>query len=162
MIVDCPCGAGPALRALDPGASIRYVAADLSPAMIRRARKRALGRGLSDVEFIEASATGIPLQAASADLFLSFWGLHCFEDPAGALAEAARVLKPGGRLIGATFVRGSESFRQRLLIRPHAGDFGPIGTEEEVLEWMRAAGFEFPGIQRSGPMLFFDTRARAG
>jgi ubiquinone/menaquinone biosynthesis C-methylase UbiE len=162
IIVDCPCGAGPALRALDPDASIRYVAADLSPAMIRRARKKALDRGLPGVEFIEANAADIPLQAASADLFLSFWGLHCFDDPAGALAEAARILKPGGRLVGATFVRGSESFRQRLLVRPHIGDFGPVGTEPEVRQWLEAAGFETPNARRSGPMLFFDTRVRAG
>ena len=45
-IVDCPCGAGPALRALDPARSVRYVAADLSPSMIRRARRRARARGL--------------------------------------------------------------------------------------------------------------------
>jgi hypothetical protein len=40
-IVDCPCGAGPALRELDPGAKVRYVAADLSPAMLRRFRRAA-------------------------------------------------------------------------------------------------------------------------
>jgi SAM-dependent methyltransferase len=45
-IVDCPCGAGPALRALRPEAEIRYVAVDLSPSMIRRARKRAQTRSL--------------------------------------------------------------------------------------------------------------------
>jgi ubiquinone/menaquinone biosynthesis C-methylase UbiE len=38
-IIDCPCGAGPALRALPVGASVRYVAADLSSSMLRRARK---------------------------------------------------------------------------------------------------------------------------
>lgn len=43
MIVDCPCGSGPALRALRPDAGVRYVAADLSPSMLRRARKRARG-----------------------------------------------------------------------------------------------------------------------
>jgi ubiquinone/menaquinone biosynthesis C-methylase UbiE len=158
-IVDCPCGAGPALRALDPKASVSYIAADLSPAMIRRIRKRALTRGLADVEVLEADATDIPVPSASADLFLSYWGLHCFEDPAGALIEAARVLKPGGRLVGTCFVRGSESFRQRLLVRPHTGDFGPVGTEAEVLQWLEAAGFESLDAQRSGPMLLFDTRA---
>lgn len=53
-IVDCPCGAGPALRALHPEAAIRYVAVDLSPAMIRRARRRAQARGLADLELVEA------------------------------------------------------------------------------------------------------------
>ena len=157
-IVDCPCGAGPALRALPPGASVRYVAADLSPSMLGRVRRRAEQRGLDGIELIETDATDTPLPADSADLFLSYWGLHCFDDPAAALAEAARVLRPGARLVGATFVRGRDSLRQRLLIRPGAGDFGRVGTHSEVEAWLTAAGFEPSKIERSGPMLFFDAR----
>lgn len=160
-IVDCPCGGGPALRGLKPGRSLRYVAADLSPAMVRRARKQAATRGLSGVEFVEADATELPLSDADADLFLSFWGLHCFEDPAAALAEAARVLKPGGRLVGACFVPGRDSLRQRLLVRPHSGDFGPIGSEDEVKAWLDDCGFDSVDWRRSGPMRFFDVRLGA-
>jgi SAM-dependent methyltransferase len=157
-IVDCPCGAGPALRALRPDAEVRYVAADLSPSMLRRARKRAASRGLGSVEFIEADAADLPLPADSADLFLSFWGLHCFDDPPAALAESARVLKPGGRLVGSCFVRGDDSLRQRLLVRPGSGEFGQVGTEAEVGGWLNAAGFDVSSMARSGPMLFFDAR----
>jgi SAM-dependent methyltransferase len=157
-IVDCPCGAGPALRALRPSAQVRYVAADLSPSMIRRARKRAQARGLDSVEFIEASATDLPVATDDVDLFLSFWGLHCFEDPAAALKEAARVLKPGGRFVGCCFVRGSDSLRQRLLVRPGSGDFGRPGTEEEVERWLADAGFDPIDSERSGPMFFFSAK----
>lgn len=160
-VVDCPCGAGPALRAVPVDGSVRYVGADLSPSMLRRARKRAEARGLPRVELVQADATDIPLPPASADLFLSFWGLHCFDDPEGALAEAARVLEPGGRLIGACFVRGRDTVRQRLLVRPGAGDFGPVGTQPEVESWLAAAGFEASGVDRSGPMLFFDAQISA-
>jgi SAM-dependent methyltransferase len=158
MIVDCPCGAGPALRALRPDAEVRYLAADLSPSMLRRARKRAASRGLGGVEFVEADALDLPLPDDSADMFLSFWGLHCFDDPPAALAEAARVLKPGGRLVGSCFVRGDDSLRQRLLIRPGSGDFGQVGTEPEIGAWLDAAGFEVSRADRSGPMLFLDAR----
>jgi SAM-dependent methyltransferase len=158
-VVDCPVGAGPALRALPAGGRVRYVGADLSPAMLRRARRRAARRELSEVELIEADAASLPLPDASADLFLSFWGLHCFEDPAAAVAEAARVLRPGGRLLGSCFVRGADTLRQRLLVRPHVGDFGPVGTEEEVGSWLAAAGFAAVAVERSGPMLFFDAAA---
>ena len=156
-IVDCPCGAGVALRELDPGENLRYVAVDLSPSMLRRARKRIDRRGLSRVELIRADATGIPLPDGSTDLFLSYWGLHCFPDPAAALVEAARILKPGGRLVGSTFVRGRDSLRQRL-IRPDVGDFGKPGTAEDIPRWLEAAGFSEPQIRRSGPMLFFDAQ----
>jgi SAM-dependent methyltransferase len=160
-IVDCPCGAGPALRALRPGRSVRYFAVDLSPSMIRRARKRAAARGLANVELIEANASEIPLPSAEADLFLSFWGLHCFDDPRAALLEAARLLKPGGRIVGACFVRGRDSLRQRLLVRPGRGGFGPVGTHGEVEGWLAAAGVELTSLERSGPMLFFDGNAGA-
>ena len=155
-VVDCPCGAGPALRALRPGGAVDYVGVDLSPAMLRRARKRISSRGLTGAQLIEASATEIPLPEASADLFLSYWGLHCFEDPAAALVEAARILKPSGRLAGACFVLGRDSLRQRLLVRPHTGDFGPIGTQDQVEDWLAAARFKLAATSRSGPMFFFE------
>lgn len=157
-IVDCPCGAGPALRALRPAIGIRYVAADRSPSMLRRARERARARGLTDVEFVEADAAELPLSTDSAELFLSFWGLHCFDDPAAAVAESARVLEPGGRLVGSCIVRGSDSLRQRLLVRPGCGDLGRVGTREEVEAWLATAGFRASSTARSGPMLFFDAR----
>jgi SAM-dependent methyltransferase len=161
-VIDCPCGAGPAFRAVTRDSSIRYVAADLSPSMLRRARKRARLRGLTGLEIIEADATALPLPAASANLFLTFWGLHCYDDPAGALTEAARVLKPDGRLVGASFVRGRESLRQRLLVKPGVGAFGQVGTQRELEDWLAAAGFGQVDLERSGPMLFFEATNSSG
>jgi len=160
-IVDCPCGAGPALRALDPGRELRYVAADLSPAMLARARERAAKRGLSGIEFVESRAEELPLEGACADLFLSYWGLHCYPDPRAAVEEMARVLKPGGRLVGATFVRG-DSLRQRLLLRPGAGDFGPLCTEPELLEWLAREGLRVTDTGRSGLYMFFEATREPG
>jgi ubiquinone/menaquinone biosynthesis C-methylase UbiE len=154
-VVDCPCGAGPAFRALEPGAGVRYVAADLSPAMLRRARTRAEKRGLSEVEFVEAKAEDLPLDTDSADLFLCYWGIHVFPDPQAAVAEIARVLKPGGRLVGACFVRGP-SLRQRLTLRPNTTDFGPMCTEPELLEWLAQAGMLQVDSSRSGLFMFFE------
>lgn len=160
-IVDCPCGAGPALRALEPGRSIRYVAADLSPAMLGRARRRAEKRRLGDaIEFIETKAEELPLESESADLFLSFWGIHCYPDPEAAVAEIGRVLKPGGRLVGAGFVKDPEpkGLRQRLVMRPGAGDFGRMCTEAELVGWLGEAGISISDSGRSGVYMFFDGR----
>lgn len=157
-IVDCPCGAGPAMRAIP--AEVNYVGVDLSPSMLRRARERAAARRLTDAEFVEADAAAIPLPAHHADLLFSFWGLHCFPDPAGALLEAGRILKPDGRLVGSTFLRGTDTLRQRLFIRPHVGDFGPIGTQAEIESWLADAALDLISAKRSGPFLFFEARKR--
>jgi len=157
-VVDCPCGAGPALRAVSPQQEVRYLAVDLSPSMLRRAERKVRERGLTQVELIRGNATAIPLEDESADLFLSYWGLHCFSDPGAALAEAARVLKPGGRLVGSAILAGQESRRQRLLVRAGSGDFGSPGTEAEVTDWLRQAGFVAPVLRRSVPMLYFDAQ----
>jgi len=153
-IVDCPCGAGPAFRGLDAGQQVRYLAIDLSPSMLRRAE----ARSLSQVELIQADATEIPLPDDSADLFFSYWGLHCFDDPAAALREAGRILKPGGRLVGSTFVLGGSRLRGRLLVKPGRGDFGNPGSAEETGRWLAEAGFADPEIRTSGSMLYFDAR----
>ncbi len=157
-IVDCPCGAGPALRALSPQQEVRYLGIDLSPAMLRRAEKKIRARGLSRVELVHGSATAIPLENGSADLFLSYWGLHCFDDPAAALSEAARVLKRGGRLVGCAILAGDESWRQRLLVQAGRGDFGNPGREADVEGWLQDSGFGRPRLQRSGTMLYFDAQ----
>ena len=160
-IVDCPCGAGPVLREIDPGRDVHYIGADLSPAMLRRIRKRAAERGIDDLELHEADATDLPLESGLADLVISYWGLHCFEEPAAAVAEAARVMKPGGRLVGASFLHGRDTLRQRLLIRPGLGDFGPLGTEEEIRHWLEDAGLRPTSWQRGGSMLYFEARLEA-
>jgi ubiquinone/menaquinone biosynthesis C-methylase UbiE len=157
-IVDCPCGAGPALRAVSPQQEVRYLAVDLSPSMLRRAERKVRERGLTQVELVHGNATAIPLEDDSADLFLSYWGLHYFDDPGAALAEAARVLKPGGRLVGSAILAGQESRRQRLLVRAGSGDFGSPGTEAELTDWLRQAGFVAPVLRRSVPMLYFDAQ----
>ncbi len=79
----------------------RVTAVDLHPASVGSAR-RSLGdlaaRPGVEVDVLVADATALPLPDASADLLLSFHALHHVEDWRAALAEAARVVRPQGRL----------------------------------------------------------------
>ncbi len=70
-ILDIPCGGGVAFRGIWPGQAVRYVAADLSPAMLRRARAEAERRGLDQIEFIEADVEALPFADATFDLCVS-------------------------------------------------------------------------------------------
>ena len=151
-IVDVPCGGGVAFRALGPGRDVRYLAMDLSPKMLRRAERRARARGLNQVELRLADMTELPLADGEVDLFLSYSGLHMAPDPQRAVAEMARCLKPGGRLIGTTFLSGA-SRRARALFRAGSYSGHPLPPRrEELLAWLQGAGFEQPAI---GPQAGF-------
>jgi SAM-dependent methyltransferase len=59
-VLDIPCGGGVAFRGLRPERELRYVAADLSPIMLRRAHAEANRRGIDWIEFVEADVEALP------------------------------------------------------------------------------------------------------
>jgi ubiquinone/menaquinone biosynthesis C-methylase UbiE len=153
-IADVPCGGGVALRALRPEQDVRYLAADLSPKMVKRAERRARARSLRQVEPLVADMTELPFADNEVDLFLSYSGLHMVPDPQRAVAEISRCLKPGGRLIGTTFFSDG-SLRARALFRIGSYSGHPLPPSREVLRgWLEAAGFDAPAI---GPHRGFAT-----
>jgi SAM-dependent methyltransferase len=154
-IVDAPCGSGVALRALGEGQRVRYLGYDLSPEMLRRAGQRANKLGLDQVELAEADVESLPLEDGSVDLFLSYFGLHCLPDPAAAVREAARCLRPGGRLVGSTIVRGTRPL-DRLRVRPGTGAYGPVGTAANLRQWLAGAGLLEITLDVRGVFAYFD------
>jgi SAM-dependent methyltransferase len=74
------------------------IISDHAEAMLDGARARALQLGLSNVEFQVLMAEWIDLPLASVDVVLCRWGYMLMADPAAALAETRRVLRPGGRV----------------------------------------------------------------
>lgn len=74
------------------------IVSDQAEAMLAGARARAEELGLDNVEFRALSAEWIDLPLASVDAVLCRWGYMLLADPAAALTETRRVLRPGGRL----------------------------------------------------------------
>jgi len=74
------------------------IVSDQAEAMLDGARERANQLGLSNVEFQVLDAEWIDLPLAGVDAVLCRWGYMLTADPAAALAETRRVLRPGGRL----------------------------------------------------------------
>ncbi len=158
-ILDVPCGGGLAFRGLRTNQDVRYVAADLSKVMLERARREAARRGVDGIEFTEADVESLPFEDASFDLCISYNSLHCFPDPPAALAEMARVLRPGGKLRGTSVVTGSGR-RQDMFIRANqrAGTFGRVGTLGELRGWVEGAGLSGVEITRSGALAYIGAR----
>ena len=158
VVADAPCGAGAAFVALSPRQRLRYLALDLSPLMLERARQRARAFGLDQIELVEGDAERIPLESGSVDLFLSSWGLHCMPHPEAAVREIARCLRRGGRVVGAMICRGP-SLRQRLFLRPGIGGFGPGGSVDDLARWLVAAGLTKTRLEVSGAFAYFEASA---
>lgn len=72
------------------------VAADLTIEMLAEAARLAATKGLTNVETVRAAADHLPFADATFDLATCRIAAHHFPDPAAFVAEAARVLKPGG------------------------------------------------------------------
>ncbi len=153
-ILDVPCGGGLALRGLRPG--LRYVAADISPSMLDRTRRQAASRGLSDVEVVEADIERLPFADHEFDVCVTFNGLHCLPDPAAAVRELARCLKPGGKLLGDTIVLRA-GLRQDLAIGAfrRVGLFGQGGTAGALERWLADAGLRVDRLTLSGAVAYF-------
>lgn len=159
-ILDVPCGGGVAFRGLRPGQDVRYVAADISPYMLQRARGQARRRGVEDqIELVEADITALELPDASFDLCLTYNGLHCLPDPRAALAELTRVLKPGGTLRGNSCVTGHGRRKDALIaIYRRARVFGNTPQAGEIEAWLLELGLEPVTVERSGSIEFFQAR----
>jgi ArsR family transcriptional regulator len=96
IVADLGCGTGQTSAVLAPYVA-RVTAVDESSAMLNAARKR-LG-DLGNVELRTGRLEDLPVDDASADVAVLSLVLHFVVDPAAVLAESARILRPGGRLL---------------------------------------------------------------
>jgi SAM-dependent methyltransferase len=92
--VDVGCGAGALALALAPLVR-EVVGLDRVPELLALARERAPG----NATFVEGDATSLPFEQASFDLAASMRTLHHVRRPEAVVAELARVVRPGGRIL---------------------------------------------------------------
>ena len=131
------------------------VISDQAEAMLAGARERTAELGLSNVEFQVLNAEWIDLPLASVDAVLCRWGYMLMADPATALGETRRVLRPGGRVALAVWddlernpwaALPAAELRERSLAAgsgaasPEPGPFA-LANRERVVELLAQAGF---------------------
>lgn len=98
-VLDVATGTGLVLREIARRApGVLLLGADLSPGMLAVAASSTAGARL-----VRADAARLPFPAGSVDLVTCVTGLHLFPRPEAVHAEWARVLRPGGRVLTATF-----------------------------------------------------------
>ena len=133
-IVDLGTGTGRMLALL--GDRARDVEGlDLSHQMLQLARAKLSEAGVSHARLRQGDATATPFDTASADIVIVHQVLHYLEDPERLLAEASRILMPGGRLIIVDFAQHDHEFMRE--------EFGHrrLGIRNDNMEsWAERAG----------------------
>ncbi len=133
VVVDVGCGPGffalPLARRVGPEG--RVLALDIIPEMLARLRDRLAVEGVKNVEPVLSKEARLPLPSASCDRALLVNLLHELANPAGLLAEVARVLRPGGRGLAVDWAPRPSPTGPPLDVRVPPARAG---------EWLRTAG----------------------
>jgi SAM-dependent methyltransferase len=156
-ILDVPCGGGVALRGLRPGQGVEYVAVDISQTMLDRTMDAARSREVADQVTPRVADVGdLPFEDGFFDLVVNFTGLHCFPEPARAVIEMVRVLRPGGVITGSAVLNDTGLRHEPMRrIGRLAGLLGPGCTGDEVMYWLAAQGCRDSTLDRSGAIAYF-------
>nr|WP_255654984.1 methyltransferase domain-containing protein [Cohnella sp. REN36] len=99
IVLDAACGTGYGTAMMKDGGALDVAGVDLDPGSIERASRDYVSPG---VGFAVADVLSLPFEAGAFDVVVSFETIEHVPDGAAWLAEAARVLKPGGRLLVST------------------------------------------------------------
>ncbi len=160
IVGDLGCGTGHLAQALAPFVG-RVIAVDASAAMLRSARAR-IGN-VANIEIRRGDLEDLPITDGELDAAFLVLVLPYLAEPARAVAEAARALKPGGRLMVTDLMPHDRAEYRQTMGHQWQG-FG----EAEVLGWMKDSGLAgcrygaiAPEPSAKGPMVFTATGIRA-
>lgn len=130
-----------AARKVGPGG--RVIGLDMTPDMIKLARRNAKKLGVTNVDFRFGEMEDMPLPDESVDVIISNCVINLSPDKDAVFAEAYRVLRPGGRLsISDMVVDGDLPQFLRSRLDAWAGCIAGALDERVYLDKIRAAGFE--------------------
>jgi SAM-dependent methyltransferase len=142
---------------IEPGG--RLLSTDVAPQMLAAARTRAAELGVTNAEFAVMDAQALELPDASVDCVVCRWGYMLVEDPARALAETHRVLRPGGRVAFAVWASAEENswasaigrvlLAHELVERPEPDAPGPfrLADRGRLAELVSGAGLELLALE---------------
>jgi ubiquinone/menaquinone biosynthesis C-methylase UbiE len=141
-LLDLGTGTGRMLELFGPEIE-RGLGLDLSLDMLLLARDRLERAGLKNCSVRQGDIYDLPLTNDSFDVVILHQVLHFLDDGARAIHEAARVLRPGGRLLVVDFAPHEQEFLREQFAHRRLG-FAP----ETVTQWITASGLE-PVLHKS-------------
>jgi ArsR family transcriptional regulator len=148
-LLDAGTGTGRMLELLAPHIS-RGVGVDMSPEMLAIARDRLARAGANNCQVRLADVYRLPFPEGTAglgfDAVLFHQVLHYLDDPQAAVADAARVLKAGGRMVIADFAPHELEFLRAELAHRRLGF-----SDREVQAWFHATGLKMVATEAIAP-----------
>jgi SAM-dependent methyltransferase len=131
------------LAAKQVGPQGHVIGLDMTPDMIKLARRNAKRMGVTNVDFRFGEMEDMPLPDASVDVIISNCVINLSPDKDAVFREAYRVLRPGGRLsVSDIVVDGDLPHFIRSRLDAWAGCIAGALDEAVYLDKIRAAGFE--------------------
>ena len=136
LLVDLGTGTG---RTLELFAQLyrRAIGFDVNQSMLSYARAKLAEAGVDTAQVRQGDIYNLNLEADEADVVVMHQVMHFLADPAPVLSEAARCLKPGGRLLIVDFAPHEMDFLRDIYAHERLGF-----ADDQVGEWLRRAGLE--------------------
>jgi ArsR family transcriptional regulator len=141
-LVDVGTGTGRMIELFGRGAD-QALGIDRSPEMLRLARVKLAEAGIDRAELRQADMYTLPLPAGSADTVIIHQVLHYAQHPAAAVAEAARLLAPGGRLLVVDFAP-----HEREELRARDAHLRLGFADDVMLKYLESAGLDARVVER--------------
>jgi SAM-dependent methyltransferase len=142
-VLDLGSGAGAdvLISARRVGPTGRAIGLDMTDEMLELARANAASAGVDNVEFVKGYIEDIPLPDASVDVVISNCVINLAGDKGKVLAEAARVLRPGGRFAVSDVIADPDmDAATRADMAAYTGCIAGALTEDEFRDALSAAG----------------------
>jgi ArsR family transcriptional regulator len=135
-MLDLGTGTGRLLEIFSP-LYVRGIGIDLSREMLAVARANLDRAGVHNAQVRQGDIYAPPVERESFDLVTIHQVLHYLDDPAAAIREAARLLRPGGRLVIVDFAPHTLEFLREEHAHLRLGF-----ADRQVADWLEEAGLE--------------------
>jgi demethylmenaquinone methyltransferase/2-methoxy-6-polyprenyl-1,4-benzoquinol methylase len=155
-VLDLACGTGLNFSHVIEriGPTGRLVGLDFTRPMLKRARRRIARNEWSNVTLLEGDATHLPLAGESFDRIICSYAMAIIPDYRTAIAEAVRVLRPGGRLVLLEPKRGSTLWARALTPLVALSGVGVVHLDRRAWEDLPALLEDVSWSERMGGLVY--------